>query len=146
MTMSRTYEIAPEVIHENIDGEVLAIDNRTGTYFSMRDVAATVWELISSGLSSADISQQLASLHDGDGEQIAREVLRFISDLAEQGLIAARSTDSDATAAPLPTAAAGRLAFEPPVLEAFHDMQDLLLFDPIHEVDASGWPNRPRSA
>ena len=145
MTMSRTYEIAPEVIHENIDGEVLAIDNRTGTYFSMRDVAAMVWELIGSGLSSTDISQHLASLHDGEGEQIVREVLRFISELAEQGLITARSADADA-AAPLPAAVAGGQAFVPPVLEAFHDMQDLLLFDPIHEVDASGWPNRPRSA
>ncbi len=28
-----------------------------------------------------------------------------------------------------------------PVLESFTDMQDLILLDPIHEVDAAGWPN-----
>jgi hypothetical protein len=27
-----------------------------------------------------------------------------------------------------------------PTLEVFTDMQDLLLFDPIHEVGPEGWP------
>jgi hypothetical protein len=41
------------------------------------------------------------------------------------------------------TEASGHLAaepFEPPVLEQYTDMQDLLLLDPIHEVDEQGWP------
>ncbi len=33
--------------------------------------------------------------------------------------------------------------FTNPVLEKFTDMADLLLLDPIHEVDESGWPNKP---
>jgi hypothetical protein len=34
-----------------------------------------------------------------------------------------------------------------PVLEVFTDMQDILLLDPIHDVDydAAGWPSRPAS-
>ena len=30
--------------------------------------------------------------------------------------------------------------YQAPVLQAFDDMQDLLLFDPIHEVEPTGWP------
>jgi hypothetical protein len=34
------------------------------------------------------------------------------------------------------------LAFTQPVLEVYTDMQDLLLLDPIHEVDEeAGWPS-----
>ena len=33
--------------------------------------------------------------------------------------------------------------FTNPVLEKFTDMAELLLLDPIHEVDDSGWPNKP---
>ena len=33
-----------------------------------------------------------------------------------------------------------RAPFHPPVLNVFSDMQDLLLLDPIHDVDATGWP------
>jgi hypothetical protein len=32
-------------------------------------------------------------------------------------------------------------AFEPPLLEKFTDMEDLLLLDPVHEVDGRGWPH-----
>jgi hypothetical protein len=30
--------------------------------------------------------------------------------------------------------------FVPPVLERYDDMEDLLLLDPVHDVDAQGWP------
>jgi len=29
-----------------------------------------------------------------------------------------------------------------PVLERYTDMQELLLIDPIHDVDETGWPRR----
>jgi hypothetical protein len=32
-------------------------------------------------------------------------------------------------------------SFEPPKFTKFNDMQNLLLSDPIHDVDATGWPN-----
>jgi hypothetical protein len=32
------------------------------------------------------------------------------------------------------------------MLQKFTDMQDLLLLDPIHEVDESGWPRVPQTA
>ena len=32
-------------------------------------------------------------------------------------------------------------AFETPVLEKYTDMAELLLLDPIHDVDATGWPH-----
>ena len=38
-----------------------------------------------------------------------------------------------------PTAGAGSGAL--PRLRKYTDMQDLLLLDPIHEIDQSGWPN-----
>jgi hypothetical protein len=37
----------------------------------------------------------------------------------------------------------GELPFVAPVLDKYTDMQELLLLDPIHEVDASGWPKLP---
>ena len=34
-----------------------------------------------------------------------------------------------------------KLGFEAPILQKYTDMQDLLLLDPIHEVDEAGWPH-----
>ena len=35
-----------------------------------------------------------------------------------------------------------RLWFEAPSLEKYTDMQDLVLLDPVHEVDQTGWPRQ----
>jgi hypothetical protein len=32
--------------------------------------------------------------------------------------------------------------YSPPKLSAYTDMQELLLLDPVHEVDDAGWPSR----
>jgi hypothetical protein len=42
--------------------------------------------------------------------------------------------------------AAGRGSFEPPTFETYTDMQYFLLLDPIHDVDAAGWPHERRAA
>ena len=37
--------------------------------------------------------------------------------------------------------------FTTPTLEIFSDMQDILLLDPVHDVDERGWPiNKNNSA
>jgi hypothetical protein len=45
-------------------------------------------------------------------------------------------------AAPDDPAPAERATFIAPVLAVYTDMQDLLLLDPIHDVDEIGWPTR----
>jgi len=30
----------------------------------------------------------------------------------------------------------------PPIVEKYTDMQDLLMLDPIHDIDETGWPNK----
>ena len=46
----------------------------------------------------------------------------------------APSLDSDGE---MPTSV---MDLKPPVLNKYTDMQDLLLIDPIHDVEAHGWP------
>ena len=36
--------------------------------------------------------------------------------------------------------------FVPPTLEKYTDMQDLVLLDPVHEVDERGWPHAQAAA
>ena len=41
---------------------------------------------------------------------------------------------------------AARGPFEPPTFETYTDMQYFLLLDPIHDVEAAGWPHERRAA
>jgi len=34
--------------------------------------------------------------------------------------------------------------YAPPIIDIFHDLQELIVVDPVHEVDEiDGWPHRP---
>ena len=68
----------------------------------------------------------------------------FIGKLKEEGLVLERNAgDLEAMEAVdrHPSGKSFGAKFEKPVLQKYSDMQDLLLLDPIHEVDEMGWPN-----
>ena len=55
---------------------------------------------------------------------------------------AADGRSADGAAAGPGDGAGARAPFDVPVLIAYTDMQDLLLADPIHDYDETGWPAR----
>lgn len=139
--MNRRHRVnSPSVIHETIDGEVILIDLKTGTYYSLRGVGAAIWQGIVRGADSEQIAGDLQNRYDATEDQTAAAVDNLVVELEREGLI--RGDDGGETAQP-PAAENGavpRLPFESPSLEKHTDMQDLILLDPVHEVGAEGWP------
>ena len=71
------------------------------------------------------------------GDAIRAELERCIGMLVDEELIC--ETD---IAGP-PVEAWSSQAYEVPVVEVYSDLQDLIILDPVHEVDdAIGWPRR----
>jgi len=133
----------PRVIYENIDGEVVLINLDKGIYYSTDEVGANVWSLIESGRSAREIHEGIRAAYDGDPVQISAGVSAFLSELRNEELIViagAASTNGTAVDAPAASAGGGRPRFQPPVLNKYNDMKDMLLLDPIHDVEESGWP------
>jgi hypothetical protein len=60
--------------------------------------------------------------------------------LQREELVAATENSASASVSPPDAASNGSKTFEPPLLEKYTDMQDLVLLDPVHEVDSTGWP------
>jgi hypothetical protein len=131
---------SPNVIHETIEGEVILIDLKTGTYYSLRDSGAAVWQAIEQGAVEDGIEAELRSRYDGSEEQIRGAVRQLLAELEREGLIRADEGEAAPAATPSNNGAA-RLPFAAPVLEKHTDMQDLILLDPVHEVGAEGWPH-----
>lgn len=136
-----TLHIDPErVVHETIDGETLLIHLASGTYFSLRESAAEIWELLVTEGSVERAAAALSERHPAQAAQVVTEVRRLAQELLDQDLLV--SGPGPAVPAPPPRSAAQRQAvFVSPVLEKYTDMQYFLMLDPIHEVDdAAGWP------
>ena len=130
----------PDVTFEAFEGETLVIHLGTGNYYSLRGSAPVVWPWLAAGHTAAEIGTAVGA---AGGAEFSAALERFIASLREEKLIVER-TDTPALPALSMPAAAEPLAA--PALECYRDMQDLLLLDPIHEVDVAGWPNRPPAA
>jgi Coenzyme PQQ synthesis protein D (PqqD) len=130
----------PQVINEMIDGEAIMINLATGTYYSLNPSGADVWALVEASLPLEAIVDELARRYDAGPEDIRGSVERLLEELAAEDLVVA-STDADPIGRAPDPGATPRSAFDPPKLAKFTDMQDLILLDPVHEVDSRGWPH-----
>jgi len=125
-----------DIAHERVDDEVIVVNLQTGAYFSFRGVAADVWSLLTDGVDVDAIAAHLAETGAADVAVVRADVAAFADQLAAQGLLVV----SDAAAPTEVVWPHGRGEYEKPVVEKFEDMEELLLLDPIHEVDDAGWP------
>jgi len=132
----------PHVVAEEVDGEVIVINLDNGAYFSFRDSASLIWQLLLQGEASLDdMVEDLCTRYEGEREDIFTAVAAFVKMVETEGLIAV----SEAPAERVSSSGGGRSsadrpAFIIPIFEKYTDMQEFLLVDPIHEVDVSEWP------
>jgi hypothetical protein len=130
---------SPAVIGESIDGALLIVNLETGAYFSARGSGDVIWSAIQGGSSVDEVAASLAARFAGDTGAMREEATVFVAQLASEGLIVAGAAPGANPASP--ATAAERVPFAPPVLEKFTDMQELLVLDPVHEVEEAGWPH-----
>jgi hypothetical protein len=140
---------SPRVMHETIDDEVIVIDLTSGSYYSLRAAGAEIWHAVEHGLAEDQIAEALEARYDGGPAEIGDAVSRLLRELTDEGLIESSNGAGGALPAELSPSARNdrpRERFQPPVLEKHTDMQDLILLDPVHEVDARGWPHAQADA
>lgn len=139
---------SPRIACECIDGEAVLIDFESGTYFSSRDSGAAVLSLLGNGATACQLAEALARQFDASHAQILADVQTFLHELLAAGVavLCDAPPTSVAPALAVSTNAASQTAWTAPVIETFTDMQQLLLLDPIHEVDDIGWPKLPNAA
>ena len=135
----------PQVVCEMIDGEVVIVHLEKGYYYSLLKTGADVWSRIERRIDCYSLIQEMTQAYDGSAEEIATAIDEFLENLQREELIIADSTmesvniDNNTKEIAEIT---NKPRFEKPMLEKFTDMEDLLLLDPIHEVDVeAGWPN-----
>lgn len=137
----------PGVVSETIEGETIVIHLKTGTYYSLEKTAVEIWQAIEVGITLGYLLTGMRQWYDQntEDEEMETSTRQFIKDLIQEELIV---VDTDfqkysETQSSIPQPAFETSRFTIPSFEKYTDMQDLLLLDPIHEVELSGWPERP---
>jgi Coenzyme PQQ synthesis protein D (PqqD) len=128
---------SPNVVLEVFEDEVVLVNLDIGAYYSAEGAGGRIVSLLHEGTSGDDLVRVVLAEFEGPPEAIEGSVVAFLGRLKDEGLI---------VEAPVESAAAPRAAqatmrpFQEPVLEKYTDLRDLLLLDPIHDVDQTGWP------
>ena len=135
----------PAVVDEMIDGEVVVIDLTTGSYFSLVDSAAVIWASLAGRPTLDEVAGHLARVYDAEPDQCFAASGAFLDALVAEGLVVPVPDGVDARArAALPELPVTGGPLPEPRFEKFDDMQQLILLDPVHEIDdAVGWPRVP---
>jgi hypothetical protein len=135
---------SPHVVHETIDGETILIHLGTGAYYSLDGAGATIWNLLAAGLSEDEVTARLASGGGVDRAAVEQAVESLAVELLHEELLTHLADDTASGSASRVAEIELEIAdpFVAPVLHKYTDMQEFMLVDPIHDVDAdAGWPH-----
>ena len=133
---------APDVVGEILDGEAIILHLKRGNFYSLQGSGALIWGGIEHRLPASSIADALSS-HFGLDMSDARDATgRLFDELLSHELV--RPTSQPGGGAVLSGIPVPACRYEEPRLDVYTDMKDLLLLDPIHEVDGAGWPIAPQ--
>jgi hypothetical protein len=133
----------PTVTHETIDGEAVIINLDSGNYYSLVDVGSFIWGLVENGASAHEVQNLALQTYHGNPTDIDRGVQDLLAQLQQENLIVPVNGAGEAFDPAIGVPSNNnheKPSFNPPLLHKYSDMQELLLLDPIHDVDETGWP------
>jgi hypothetical protein len=143
------------IIFEQFEDETVLVNTETGYYYSLSNTGSEILRLLDEGCLADDVPTILFGSCEGTHQR--RDIVqKFVERLVGESIITVRSSDysNQIGRDPGPARYGEGIEYVPPVLERFDDVRDLLLIDPIHQVDQEyGWPkevgnansSRPRS-
>lgn len=132
----------PHIIHEIIDGEAILVNLETGSYYSSDQVGAVIWDGIENGMAVEQIAEAVAGAYAGDAAEIQERVRAFAQQLQDERLVLPDTGVQGNGSHGIPALPGDKPPFVAPALKKYTEMEDLLLLDPIHDVDDAGWPHR----
>jgi hypothetical protein len=124
------------VIAETMGDETMVIDTESGVFFSLRSMASALWCLVEPGATRTALRDAVEEQYP-ESPSAGADVDQFLATLVERRVLVNLAAPAGPRAAVTWPATYAR-----PVIEAHDDMSDLLLVDPLHDVDDTGWPRR----
>jgi len=142
---------APGVIFERFEDETVVINLDSGNYYTLDAMAAALWERLNESVALGGLIAETQRDYTGDPAEIERAVREYVGLLLSEQLVrpvvvpppAEGGSRAEADRNGAPGAARPKGDFRAPQLGKYNDMAEMLLLDPVHDVDGAGWPSAP---
>ena len=125
-----------KMFHDVADGVAIVINFSTGVYFGFNQFGTAVLDCLLNGADVKEISKD-AGRFEGCPDDIEDIISGFVQKLVNKEILVETTSSSGGSNLPPESGENGFV----PEMEEFTEVQDLILADPIHEVDpGKGWP------
>jgi hypothetical protein len=128
------YYLNPRLAAEIFDGEYIIANLDTGLYFSVQGLAVSMINFLPFDTKD-QVIDLLANTFPENAETIQKELTSILNELIENEIVLKDDlktlVESKSNTLPIKYTASR--------FNKYADMQDLLLLDPIHDVDEDGW-------
>ena len=125
-----------KMFYDMAEGQAIVINFTTGMYYGTSSLGSAVLDALLAGTDLEEICKAVQAL-PGCPEDIQAQLDAFIGRLLEMEIIAA----GESTGAPCAMDASVLADGFALTVDEFAEVQDLILADPVHDVDVEqGWP------
>lgn len=83
----QTAKISPEVLFQEVSGEIVLLDLASENYFGLDEIGARIWTLLSEGNSLGAVLDTLEQEYDVERAVLENDVESLLEELITAGLI-----------------------------------------------------------
>jgi hypothetical protein len=87
LTLDDTLVVSDHQVSADLSGEVVILGMKEGAYFGVEDAGARIWSLLQTPHRLGEVVTTLTAEYDVPAEQCAADVLAFVGELADLGLV-----------------------------------------------------------
>lgn len=87
VAMSPQYQVDPNVLFSDIDGEVIILSAGDDAYLSLDPVGSSIWRLLQDAQTLDELVMTLTEEYDVTAETCRADVGDFLEDMVDRGLI-----------------------------------------------------------
>lgn len=128
-----------EILFENYDDELVLLDLLGGIYYTINRSGADCLLVLLSASTLDDAQRIISQRFDAASEALASSISEMTQKLTDFGVVLPRNQGEAGLSFDI--APGSKLAFEQPLVEQYKDIEDILKFDPVHDVTEGGWPS-----
>jgi hypothetical protein len=76
-----------ELVSANLDGEIVILGFKSGSYYSLDQVGAFVWDLLQQSRKVSELRDAILSEYEIDLERCEQDLFQLLAELADKGLV-----------------------------------------------------------
>ena len=86
-TLDSRVKVNPDVLFQDLHGEAVLLDLKSGIYFGLDSVGTRIWQLFAEYDSLSDIARVIKTEYDVAEDNCAADLIALVAELERHGLL-----------------------------------------------------------